>query len=83
MLDKNIMIGILIMMFAILIGYIAFVTYIVYWDLIWCKVEGDFATMIECRYEDGSTGYVPGYCFKATKFNNFVYDQYCKKFKKA
>ena len=72
--------GILIFMVCVLIAYIAWITYTTYWYLIGTKVERDFETMIKVRYEDGSIGHVHGYSFKNTRWNNFIFNQYQKKF---
>ena len=80
MLDKNIILGLLIFMVLILICYVSWVAYVTYWYLISTKVERDFETMIECTFDDGSVGHVPGYCFKPTKFNEFIFRQYQRKF---
>lgn len=72
--------GFIILFVGLLVAYVAYIGYITYWYLIGTKVERDFETMIECQYEDGSKGYTHGYCFMPTRFNNFVWKQYIKKF---
>ena len=77
---REVYLGMLIYFVALGIAYMAWIGYTTYWYLIGTKVERDFSTPILVRYEDGSEGYVDGYSFKNTKWNNFIFNQYQKKF---
>ena len=81
MMDKNIILGLMILMIMILIAYSAYVSYCAFWLFVIHKVEREFSKEIQVRnLKDGTYKTEHCYCIRPTKLNNWIFDCYCKKF---
>ena len=72
--------GFIIFFVGLLISYVGWIAYVTFWYLIGNKVEEDFSFVTRCTYEDGTEGYTHVYCFKPTRWNQWIFNMYCKKF---